>query len=377
MPARSASSSVKCLHIALIILHADPARGGAERYTHDLAVALAAAGHRVSLLASTFAATPADIRCVELAADGLTRHSRYLSFLDSLDTHLAAETYDISHAMLPVRRCDIYHPHAGIAVEAVNQGSLLNRLGNRLNRRRHRFAVIERQLLTGNAPPITLCLSNYVRDSLLRYYPLPANRTARLFNAVDLDRFDPAGHLGGHIGSGGALMIAQDFERKGLRQAIDALPHVAGCKLVVVGGDDPRPYQRQATTLGVADRIHFTGTTTDPRSFYQAADFFLLPTRHDPCSLVVLEALAMGLPVISTRFNGACEVMQDGQHGFVLHDPSDIPKLAAAMNQLMDPALRNAMSQACLTLRPTLSYPQHLRKLIEIYERAIQSKHRA
>ena len=63
----------------------------------------------------------------------------------------------------------------------------------------------------------------------------------------------------------------------------------------------------------------------------------------------------MGLPVISTVFNGACEIMNDGRHGFVLADPADAPMLTAAMRQLLDPTARAKMSQACLELRPSLS----------------------
>jgi UDP-glucose:(heptosyl)LPS alpha-1,3-glucosyltransferase len=103
---------------------------------------------------------------------------------------------------------------------------------------------------------------------------------------------------------------------------------------------------------------------------YREADFFVLPTKHDPCSLVVLEALAMGLPVISTVFNGATEIMKDGVHGFVLEDPEDVSALADAMRKMLDPQLRARMRQACLELRPRLSYEHHVDELLGIYERA-------
>jgi glycosyltransferase involved in cell wall biosynthesis len=61
--------------------------------------------------------------------------------------------------------------------------------------------------------------------------------------------------------------------------------------------------------------------------------------------------------------------MENGRHGFVLPDPSDIPALAEAMRQLLDPAARQAMSQACLALRPRLAYGHHLDELVGIYER--------
>src|SRR2546428_13609729 len=92
-----------CVKIALVILHADPARGGAERYTLDLAAGLTRRGYDVSLLASTFAGVPEGVAKVEVQSSGATRTRRYVRFLDSLDQHLARQSYDIGHAMLPVR----------------------------------------------------------------------------------------------------------------------------------------------------------------------------------------------------------------------------------------------------------------------------------
>ena len=105
------------------------------------------------------------------------------------------------------------------------------------------------------------------------------------------------------------------------------------------------------------------------RRYYAAADFFVLPTFHDPCSLVVFEALAMGLPVISTRANGACDVIEDGMHGFVMEDAADVGALAAAMGKLTDPEARRRMSAACLELRGLISHARHVDELVEIYGR--------
>jgi UDP-glucose:(heptosyl)LPS alpha-1,3-glucosyltransferase len=378
------------LKIALVILHADPARGGAERYTLDLAHALAERGHDVSLLASSFAEVRDPVVQVPLMATGTTRLGRYLRFLDSLDAHLADTKYDVVHAMLPVRRCDVYHPHAGLAAESIASGHLkhagsvsrgLSRWANAMNRKRQRFAAVERELLTGSRPPVALCLSEYVKRTLRQHYDLPADRLATLFNAVDVNRYDPRRDAGEsaldlrkrlnvpHVAIV-ALMIAQDFQRKGLAEAIGALAQLEDRRLVlvVVGKQEPGSYRRLARRLGVEARVIFNGPTKSPFDFYRAADFFVLPTRHDPCSLVVLEALAMGLPVISTVFNGACEIIENGRHGFVLTDPGDVPALAGMMHQLLDPATRQAMSQACLALRPRLAYEHHLDELLRTYE---------
>lgn len=94
----------------------------------------------------------------------------------------------------------------------------------------------------------------------------------------------------------------------------------------------------------------------------------MLPTRRDSCSLVVLEALASGLPVISTRQNGATEIMTDGVHGYVLQGPDD-PRLAEAMRLMQSAERRAAMREACLALRPLLSWENHVSTLLSIYQR--------
>src|SRR5205085_1968559 len=159
-----------------------------------------------------------------------------------------------------------------------------------------------------------------------------------------------------------ALMVAQDFHRKGLREAIMALAKVKDDRLVllVVGKGLAGPYRRQAIANGVDSQVIFAGATDDIVPYYRASDFFVLPTRHDPCSLAVLEALAMGLPVISTKFNGATEIMTNGVDGFVLDDAKNLNALSNAMKHLTDSRRRMVMREACLGQRSRLSFENHL-----------------
>ncbi len=100
------------MNIALVIFNADPQRGGAERYTADIAVALAGRGHQVDLISTRFGSPIAGVNFVALDAKAPTRAGRYPIFLSSLDAHLRDKKYDLIHSMLPVKHCDIYHPHA-------------------------------------------------------------------------------------------------------------------------------------------------------------------------------------------------------------------------------------------------------------------------
>jgi len=385
------------MHVALVILHADPSRGGAERYTVDLAAALARLGHAPTLISATAGPELPGVKAVVLPASGYTRTGRYLRWLHALESHLREQTYDIVHAALPIRQCDVYHPHAGLAVEAVQHGHLKRTgwsrlgswMGNQLNGRRQAFAFVERKLLTGPQPPLVISLSAYVQTSIRQFYPLPDDRHACLFNAVDLQRFDPqatatAGaawrrQMGCRTEDIVALMIAQDFTRKGLSEALAAMAQVpdSRLKLMVVGKPDPSPWLLQVKSLGLTERVIFAGPTTQPAACYRGADLFVLPTKHDPCSLVVLEALAMGLPVITTTRNGAAEAMTPGRHGYVLSDPEDVTGLAVALRELCDDSVRSAMAAHCRTLRASLSYDRHVETLLEIYGRVVPQRRAA
>jgi UDP-glucose:(heptosyl)LPS alpha-1,3-glucosyltransferase len=386
------------MKIALVILHADPARGGAERYTIDLAAALSDRGQDVWLVHSAWIAQGYTVehkpgsryRHVRLKSGGITREVRYRRFLRSLELLVEDQEFDIVHSMLPVRRCNVYQPHAGIAAENLwfghrKSAGRVNRIGNWISNRfspqRNKLAAVESELLTGPRCPLVVCLSDQQKQTVLGHYPGLEPRLVKLFNAVDLNKFDPSARpesraqireqLGVTDDQVLALLISQNWELKGVRQAIEALSRLEDRRLTlaVVGKDNPRPYQAVARTLGVANRVHFPGPTNDAPAFYRAADFFVLPTRSDVCSLVVLEALAMGLPVISTAANGACEIMTEGEHGFVLPQADDVDVLAQSMRKMLDPQLRSRISTACLALRSNLSYEHHLNCLIEIYQR--------
>jgi UDP-glucose:(heptosyl)LPS alpha-1,3-glucosyltransferase len=378
------------VRVALVILHADPAKGGAEGYTVNLAGALAARGHDVTLVATSFAPSAAVVRNVLLDAGGLTRRARYRGFVDSLDAHLAETSYDVVHAIAPVRRCDFYHPQAGLAAEALASGHLkyeglrrpLDQLATRLNAKRQYVGAIEKQSLTGPRPPRLLCVSEMVKQTARDRYQLPESQLVTLFNAVDPDRFDPAKDPTAgqrererlRIGPDKivALIVAQDFKRKGLQPAIEGLAKVPDERLVllVVGKPDPRAYRELAAKLGVTPRVVFAGATSDTYPAYRAADLFVLPTFHDPCSLVVLEALAMGLPTITTLQNGAHEAIAENVHGHVLPDPADADAIADRLRRMLDDAPRRRMAEACLALRPRLSYQHHLDQLEALYRSA-------
>ena len=122
--------------------------------------------------------------------------------------------------------------------------------------------------------------------------------------------------------------------------------------------------------LGVADRVKFWGPVTETAPFYQAATVLALPTLYDPCSNVVLEALACGTPAVTTAANGAAEFITPGENGVILPRPDDIAGLTAALAAFLargqDPEVRRAATQAVAGL----SWETTVAQTLEVLEEA-------
>jgi UDP-glucose:(heptosyl)LPS alpha-1,3-glucosyltransferase len=146
---------------------------------------------------------------------------------------------------------------------------------------------------------------------------------------------------------------------------------------VVVGNPNYGRYERLATRLGVADRVRFLGHRADPRDCYFAADFLVHPTFYDPCSLVALEALACGLPVITTRYNGASELLTPPTDGIVIEDPHDAPELAAAMTRFTDRGFRAEASSAARQTGNKWTFEHHYQALLDVFGEVRRTKRAA
>jgi UDP-glucose:(heptosyl)LPS alpha-1,3-glucosyltransferase len=189
------------------------------------------------------------------------------------------------------------------------------------------------------------------------------------YNGVDGTRFSPelrARYRGSRRASLGVepedlliLFVGSGFARKGLGSLL-----VAGStlrtrgvpfRLVVVGAGSREGWIRRARTLGIAEYVSFTGHVRDPESFYAAADVFALPTFFDPFANATLEAMAAGLPVVTSRDNGAAEVLRPGVDGLIVDRAENVSGLVEALASLQDPARRAALGEAAR--ETALKYP--------------------
>lgn len=197
-----------------------------------------------------------------------------------------------------------------------------------------------------------VAVSRRVADELAEAYAVPRDRIVVIPNGINLARFttsrDRRDAIRAEFGiprdAQVMLFVGHEFDRKGLRFAIEAMGRMhAKPYLLVVGSDDAEPYRRIADTSGAGKRVIFAGARRDLPALYQAADLYVFPSAYETFSLVCMEALASGVPILATRVGGIEDYLVDGENGFAIRrDADDIARTADVV--LCDDALRKRLS---------------------------------
>jgi glycosyltransferase involved in cell wall biosynthesis len=195
--------------------------------------------------------------------------------------------------------------------------------------------VVERLQFRPGRFKLTLAVTDEVGDDLRRFLHVPPERIEVVPPPVEIDRFARSdGSLrrraGVEVETPLALFLGHDFERKGLSMAIRALAGVDALELAVVGDGDRSRYEEDAVRLGLADRVHFLGGTDAPEQLLGDADLLVLPTWEDPWGMVVIEAMAAGVPVVVSETAGTSRIVEETGAGIIV--PAGSP---AALGQAL------------------------------------------
>jgi UDP-glucose:(heptosyl)LPS alpha-1,3-glucosyltransferase len=393
--------------IAIIIERADTALGGAERSVLELATALSALGLQVDMLAAKGQANGRKVHV--LCPESPGRRVNYFVFEKALRKHLAENDYEIVHSVLPFDFADVYQPRGGTYAESIlrNAASYRNgflesykRLTAFTNLRRGILLRAERKLARRAGGPAIVAISQYVAEQFKRHYDTDSQRIVVIRNGVKTDEpIDPeeAGRLRSRITAESGiteadnaalfLFVANNFRLKGLAPLIKAMSAAACCDmkrkayLIVAGAGKMEKYRRLAAKLGphAADkRMVFLGQLSHIRNVLSIIDVAVLPTYYDPSSRFILEALAAGKPVITTRFNGATDSFVDNRHGKVVDSPENVDALTKAICYFTDAGNVRKAAQAIAedNLKKRISVGRVAGQLMEVYESVLQRKGR-
>jgi UDP-glucose:(heptosyl)LPS alpha-1,3-glucosyltransferase len=291
--------------------------------------------------------------------------------------------FDVVHSFSRTRHQDLYRAGGGSHRDYLRRshssaGALLRQLSPR-----HRVLLsIEGRVFSDPTQRIQ-CASRLVADALVAEHEVAPERIFLLPNAVDSERYGSATareagrRLRAELDEKAEriwLFPASGWRRKGLPVLLEALARVRdpGLRLWIAGRDDPRPWQRIASSLGIEDRIRFLGPRDDLEIVYGAVDGMVLPTRYDAFANVTLEAAACGLPIITTRSNGAAEWLEGGVQ--LLESANDPAALARAFAPLADVEVRRDLGERARKMARRLDWPQHVSRLRDEYRRIMRAR---
>lgn len=231
-----------------------------------------------------------------------------------------------------------------------------------------------------------IAVSESIKRELVELCGSPQENVVVIPNGVDLEEFHPrhkqafrAAVRERHGLSEDDfvfLFVANFFKRKGLGCLLDAFACLSDprAKLLVVGRDELNlaVFAARAESLGVADRVLFVGPSDTVNQYYAASDAFVFPTMYEACALVVLEAMAAGLPVITTRLAGAVDLLTDNVDALLFDDPHNPEGVAARMRLVMEDAeLRARLSANARTSAERWSWEEAARKTMEVYREVL------
>jgi len=383
--------AVKKIRFAIGLREFSKMRGGAERYLVDLCIRMAAEANEVHVYAERYDLVDSRIHFHSVKTIPFPRSLRLLSFAVRATKEIESGNYDITFGVGNTLRANILQPHGGVhwawfwrSLKAYDHPILwvIKFLGRVFSLKQWVNGWVEDAPYQGKNPQVIIAISDMVKRDMMHWYRIPDERIKVVYNGVDVERFHPRnrkyrGEVRGRHGIGDELVIlfvSNNFRMKGLGFLMKALAKVKNgsrppFKLLILGRDQKDSYLRLAKGMGILGEVIFAGSTNEPEKYYGASDLLVHPTFYDACSLTVLEALASGLPVITTYSNGASGIMTQGQEGFVISDPRDDQSLAEKISFFLNREKVERASIAARHLAESYSLERNWREMKDIFER--------
>ena len=365
--------------------------GGAESYAVELARALVSEGWEVHFFGHSWDGEP--VEAVFHQIPRLPRWAppsvRITAFALRHRRMVRQQRFDVILGFGNTLEMNVYQSHGG--VHFLSSMRKLSAVRNPLFRffkmlalfaapKYYARARIESSPFRMEDRPVIIAISDMVRDDMSRYFHVDKTDIRLVYNGIDVNRFAATGterrdELRRRLEFGDRvlfLFMAYDFRKKGVQYLVEAagiLKKRVGegrFGVVVVSGPPSPSLSRQVRQLDLRETVVFPGSTKEPEAFYQACDVFVLPTFYDACSLVVFEAMAAGLPAITTVFNGASGIITPGVDGMVLKDPGNTQEMADAMERFLDRDTLTTASEAARRTASKYSLEANHRQMIDI-----------
>ncbi|MEY2479849.1 MAG: UDP-glucose:(heptosyl)LPS alpha,3-glucosyltransferase [Verrucomicrobiota bacterium] len=316
--------------------------GGAENYLQRLARGIVDLGHQAQLF-TTNDWPPNEWPFGKIVRLGASSPIAFANEMRDMPRDV-----DVLMSLERVWRCDVYRAgdgvHSAWLERRAHFESAWQRFARAFKRTHREILRLEEALFARIGASRVIANSKMVKDEIVRLYNYPADKIDIVPNGVPLAafRFSSALRAKSRAAYGLApddvaiLFVGSGWRRKGLRFALQAIEECRNPKmhLLVAGRGNARQFQ--------SSRASFLGEVENLPALYAAADIFVLPTIYDPFSNACLEALAAGLPVVTTRANGFSEIIEDKVHGSIVDQADDVAGLRDAILFWSDEARRTA-----------------------------------
>jgi UDP-glucose:(heptosyl)LPS alpha-1,3-glucosyltransferase len=331
--------------------------GGAERYLLRLASGLVAHGHQVTLYCEDWSPRENPFQAIRKIDS-----NDPVSFAKKAAVQPLRDRHDIVFSLERVPGCDIYRAGDGVHADWLASrhsfSPFLGRVRTALRPKNREICQLESEVFNTKGVRHVICNSRFVAEQITQRFQYPPSRIDVIYNGVPYQQFSGGDRaLGRHAlrlsdDDYVVLLVGSGSERKGHAIARRAAARARKKKIKLVIVDSP--------------------PSVAMPHVYAAADVFLLPTIYDPFANVTLEALAAGLPVITSRQNGACEIMQDGVNGFILPRADDTRLIAHLLDQLSEPARRAAFREPAQALARIYDLDRNLNATLSVFDKLVR-----
>jgi UDP-glucose:(heptosyl)LPS alpha-1,3-glucosyltransferase len=378
------------MRIAIVRRMCSLKKAGAERYCVNLFRQLQRLGHDVTIVGEAIDdELRSEVAFLPVPVIKLTSWTRNRSFYENAARVTQAGRFDVVHGLSRVGGLDTYRLTDPLQTHwlRVYYRSPWQRALQPWNPRHRALLDIERRLFGPQGPRRIIVQSKLDARLLREYFHVGDDRLRHVPNGVDLSLFHPDDgddrdairtELGLSPDQPLLVFASMDFRRKGLDSLLQALVRIERreTQLVVLGDGDIAGYRRRAEQLGVAERVRFLGRQSQMRRYYRAGDLFVLPTIYEPFPNVNLEAMACGLPVITTATAGGADIVQAGVNGALIPDAWAVDELADGINRLLSLSAteRERMSAACVATARQFPVERNAREVAAVLEEAHRAK---
>ncbi|MBI5779442.1 MAG: glycosyltransferase family 4 protein [Planctomycetes bacterium] len=401
------------MKIAFVVYNWSESKGGVERYAYNLADYLAKEGDEIHIFCHRVFEKPKSDKITLNIVPTFPFYSplKYLFFARNVAKMLNDQGFDIIQhfgrtyycASGPTRPVSqVYRIGYGCHWEYLkyrypSMNNIFGRIIQHLNPRNRIVMHLERKsfaearrshIVSGkSACSEVICNSKRGKEEVQRYYHIADENIRVIYNAVDLNRFN-VGNSERYRSQTRSkmeleesdtvlLFVGNNFEMKGLRFAIEGMALVPAdkrshIKLLVVGDGNAARYRAVAKKYNIEGQVLFAGSQSQIERYYAASDIFLFPPLYEPSSNVCLEAMASGLPVITTRINGVSEIISNATDSFIIETSSDTKTIAEKIIFLLDQARRKSISKAAALTASKYSFEDNFKPVKELYKEIIK-----